>query len=604
MNKKLREKIEEIKLAEDFSCWYLVKQETKFVDNCYLVSFLKDYQSLGGPGNLEDYIKKRATQLKAEKGIEVTGTHRALRVASVYGLIAMPTSRFEDANVTDTFKEITDRCKGDYEKMSLYQDIIDRQLEKVYIGSSLDNKKDSTRKDYRLFAVMLLYKVLLELGQTTGNYSIDMLEYKMIVATTKKYEDFLETLYLIKMLREDDQARMELQQYTGKVDNRMNVAIKQLSTITVSSSGIQLNDESIERVREVVYLYEKNGGDLSDEEYLKLLGSTDPIVNVQENTRAKECKGNNILLYGVPGAGKSWTVKHEYTHGSTNVERVVFHPDYTYSDFVGQIFPKVHEDKSVSYEFVPGPFTRILKSAWSDGDNHYWLVVEEINRGNAPAIFGDLFQLLDRDVNGVSEYGITNADIANEVFGDRERKVKLPGNLSIIATMNTSDQNVFTLDTAFQRRWQMRLIDNDFDSCEDTSLMSAEVLDTGIQWKDFAKEINKKIVDANSNNMLSTADKQLGTHFVSKAELSKSDVFAEKVLKYLWDDAVKMNHEQVFDPKYRELRVVVKDFKDYSGSERLEIFNDLVKKAMQEVINNLNDDPMEPAETFDGSDAD
>lgn len=310
---------------------------------------------------------------------------------------------------------------------------------------------------------------------------------------------------------------------------------------------------------------------------------------------------SNILLYGVPGAGKSFTVEHEYIKGSDKVERVVFHPDYTYSDFVGQILPVVHEDKSVSYEFVAGPFTRILKAAWNDLDNHYWLIIEEINRGNASAIFGDLFQLLDRKDDGTSEYEITNADIAKVVFEDHDRKVGLPGNLSIIATMNTSDQNVFTLDTAFQRRWRMRLIDNDFDACEDTELMTSEVVDTGIQWKDFGKEINRRIVEANSGNMISTADKQLGTHFVSKNELSKTDVFAEKVLKYLWDDAVKLNHEQVFDPNYKELREVVKDFKAGDGIAKLEVFNKTVRKALQTIIDGMNDGTFDSNEEPYGS---
>ena len=298
---------------------------------------------------------------------------------------------------------------------------------------------------------------------------------------------------------------------------------------------------------------------------------------------------SNVLLYGVPGAGKSYTVEHEYTKGSDKVERVVFHPDYTYSDFVGQILPIVNEDKTATYEFVSGPFTRILKEAQDDQDAHYWLIIEEINRGNAPAIFGDLFQLLDRKEDGSSEYAITNADIAKEVYGDSGKKVTLPGNLSIIATMNTSDQNVFTLDTAFQRRWQMRMIDNDFDACSDTDLMNTTVLDTEVKWKDFAKVINRSIVEANASNMISTADKQLGTHFVSKNELqSKSEVFAEKVLKYLWDDAVKMNPDKVFSPEYKELRLVIKDFNSETGSEKLNVFNKRIRTALQEIVDSLN----------------
>ena len=179
--------------------------------------------------------------------------------------------------------------------------------------------------------------------------------------------------------------------------------------------------------------------------------------------------GTNVLLYGVPGSGKSWTIEHEYCKKGTHVERLVFHPDYTYSDFIGQILPVVAEDGQVSYQFTAGPFTNILKDAYLNPTEEYILVIEEINRGNAPAIFGEVFQLLDRKVIasekyddgmpiGTSEYGITNANIAKIVYGDSKHKVKIPSNLSIIGTMNTSDQNVFTLDTAFQRRWEMRLI--------------------------------------------------------------------------------------------------------------------------------------------------
>lgn len=352
---------------------------------------------------------------------------------------------------------------------------------------------------------------------------------------------------------------------------------------------------ALPKITDVVF--EKNSETKTITILLELNTDYNSSAEMIDDSESEDLPAANYLLYGVPGAGKSFIVEREYIRGSDNVERVVFHPDYTYSDFVGQILPVVHEDKSVSYEFMAGPFTRILNAAWNDPDNHYWLIIEEINRGNAPAIFGDLFQLLDRKDDGTSEYEITNADIARVVFKDYERKVGLPGNLSIIATMNTSDQNVFTLDTAFQRRWLMRLIDNDFDACDDTELMTSEILDTGIQWKDFGKEINKRIVEANVGNMISTTDKQLGTHFVTKSELSKADVFAEKVLKYLWDDAVKMNPEQVFSSEYKELRTVIKDFKEGDGPNRLDVFNNTVKKALQTIIDGMFDS----SEDLDGS---
>jgi 5-methylcytosine-specific restriction endonuclease McrBC GTP-binding regulatory subunit McrB len=170
--------------------------------------------------------------------------------------------------------------------------------------------------------------------------------------------------------------------------------------------------------------------------------------------------GKNVLLYGVPGSGKSHTINEDYCNDENRMERLVFHPDYTYSHFVGQILPSVTEGNVIN-SFTPGPFTRLLKKAYDNPGEDYYLIVEEINRGNAPAIFGEVFQLLDRIDSGESEYGISNAYIAGIVYGDESRKVRIPSNMSIIGTMNTSDQNVFTLDTAFQRRWNMRMIEND-----------------------------------------------------------------------------------------------------------------------------------------------
>lgn len=171
----------------------------------------------------------------------------------------------------------------------------------------------------------------------------------------------------------------------------------------------------------------------------------------------------NILFYGVPGCGKSYSVEQRYESQVTNNQckvRVVFHPDYTYSDFVGQVMPVLEkvtksdgtEEEKLQYKFVPGPFTRILEVAYANHQEKCLLIIEELNRGNAPAIFGEIFQLLDRNDDGSSKYAIYNSDIANEVHKDKLCPIKLPSNLTIVATMNTSDQNVFTMDTAFQRR--------------------------------------------------------------------------------------------------------------------------------------------------------
>jgi R1.llaJI len=221
------------------------------------------------------------------------------------------------------------------------------------------------------------------------------------------------------------------------------------------------------------------------------------------------------------------------------MERIVFHPDYNYSDFVGQILPKIKEDSSVSYEFVPGPFTNLVRKAYDDPTKKYFLIIEELNRGNAPAIFGDIFQLLDRNKDGSSEYEITNNDVAQIVYGDKNHKVSIPSNMSIICTMNTSDQNVFTLDTAFQRRWHMKLIENKFRGENGKQIAKTKILDTDVTWGHFVTSINDIILSKNIR-ITSSEDKRLGTNFIGDDDLKyvenkeeQNSRFPEKVLKYL-----------------------------------------------------------------------
>ena len=274
---------------------------------------------------------------------------------------------------------------------------------------------------------------------------------------------------------------------------------------------------------------------------------------------------DNILLYGVPGCGKSYTIKTEYCNDDDHMERAVFHPDYTYSDFVGQILPRVDEGH-IEYRFEPGPFTRILKKAVESPDESFYLVVEEINRGNAPAIFGDIFQLLDRDESGCSEYGVSNENISQYVYGDVTTKIKIPGNLFVLATMNTSDQNVFTLDTAFKRRWTMRMIENNIDACE---YADHQICAWGITWGTFAKTINQKITELGENN-LSNEDNRLGAYFVREADLNDAERFGEKILMYLWNDAFKFDHDKVFKAEYRTLDELIAGFVRVGNA----VFND------------------------------
>lgn len=266
---------------------------------------------------------------------------------------------------------------------------------------------------------------------------------------------------------------------------------------------------------------------------------------------------DNILLYGVPGSGKSYTIKTEYCNDDALMERTVFHPDYTYSDFTGQILPRV-DNGHIEYRFEPGPFTRILKKAVDHPENHYFLIVEEINRGNAPAIFGDIFQLLDRDADGASEYGVNNENISGYVYGDADTKIRIPGNLSLLATMNTSDQNVFTLDTAFKRRWNMVCVPNDFENCR---LRNIKIDGLDITWQQFAETVNAMIAE-NLRDSLGGEDKRLGAYFATEAQLRDRRQFAEKVLAYLWDDVFRYDPEVIFSSGVRTLEELVASFAD------------------------------------------
>ena len=330
-----------------------------------------------------------------------------------------------------------------------------------------------------------------------------------------------------------------------------------------------------------------------------------------------------IIYYGVPGSGKSHEIKHkleteyeipEQQH-DVFVERTVFHPEYTNADFIGQIMPKLVQGKT-DFVFKPGPFTSILKKALCDSQNRYVLIIEEINRGNAAAIFGELFQLLDRiddaskktshekELNtygkGWSEYFVMNSEINNYIRDSDDTfdgkaldlngihfsantGIRLPPNLSILATMNTSDQNVFTLDNAFQRRWDMKLIENVFGDTEEETNQRNAFVDSAkqITWEKFQTAINIKIGKMSEDAGLSSMeDKRLGCWFVKAIKLGNDyiiskDLFAEKVLKYLWDDAFKFCREKVFN-NYTNLESLTRDFK---GDKEFSVFKDLFSET-------------------------
>lgn len=330
-------------------------------------------------------------------------------------------------------------------------------------------------------------------------------------------------------------------------------------------------------------------------------GSCDYNYNSNENEITADNKfASNILLYGVPGCGKSHKVEKDYESKITNEQckiRVVFHPDYTYSDFVGQLLPVLKEvenaqgetEEKLQYEFVLGPFTQILKTAYANPYEQCLLIIEELNRGNAPAIFGEIFQLLDRKDNGESKYAIYNRDISKALYDEPNKLITLPPNLTIVATMNTSDQNVFTMDTAFQRRWQMKHIPNRFtgESLDEKTInhVAKHLPNSEISWGVFAQTVNKKMHTANLG-FGGTEDKSLGVYFATDNDLDDAERFAEKVLKYLWDDAFKLGRKELFNDCSQGLSAVIEAYEDANGDPLKkvlvpEVYNEMQKKMAE-----------------------
>jgi hypothetical protein len=245
----------------------------------------------------------------------------------------------------------------------------------------------------------------------------------------------------------------------------------------------------------------------------------------------------NVIFYGSPGTGKSFTVESN-TSGHSKT-RITFHPETDYQSFVGSYKP-VMDGVAIKYEFVPQAFTKAYCQAWLNPDKPHYLIIEEINRGNCAQIFGDLFQCLDRDETGKSKYEIDCdkdlADYLNKIFAGRgiiDDKIILPKNLYIYATMNTSDQSLFPMDSAFKRRWDWVFIPIDYD---DAKQITVEVdPTTKYNWSNFIKNINPKIKD-----LTGSEDKQLGNRFVNPNDKKITlEQFKSKVLFYLWSEIYK-----------------------------------------------------------------
>lgn len=270
-------------------------------------------------------------------------------------------------------------------------------------------------------------------------------------------------------------------------------------------------------------------------------------------------EAHQIIYYGAPGTGKSHEVKKQTGEllddgkevDLPNVFRTTFHPDTDYAAFVGCYKPAMRptskeektltgKDEEIAYTFVPQVFTDAYVYAYSNPTEQTYLVIEEINRGNCAQIFGDLFQLLDRK-DGKSEYKIkADKDLAKYLAdtlgvdseGIKDGKLCLPANLHILATMNTSDQSLFPMDSAFKRRWEWEYVPINYGTDVQSGEFEITIDKKNYSWVQFIEKVNEKIFA-----LTQSEDKQMGNFFIKHSIDDKG--FKSKVMFYLWYEVLR-----------------------------------------------------------------
>ncbi|MEY4978828.1 MAG: hypothetical protein RLZZ352_1098 [Pseudomonadota bacterium] len=334
------------------------------------------------------------------------------------------------------------------------------------------------------------------------------------------------------------------------------------------------------------------------------------------------------IIFGSPGTGKSHridaeiipnTLRIDVSKSPENIIKTVFHPEYTYSDFIGKLLPITRAGK-VEYNFYEGHFLRalgqayknIIKSHDKQGNliegvqiDNVVLVIDEINRGNSSSIFGSIFQLLDRDESGWSSYSINingvafikileiiGVNFSYDSRGDVEeyklkphdgvkrletlqekisflkfdllnRTIKIPPNLSIVATMNTSDSSIYYMDSAFKRRWDWEFIDINSKSIAADGVAFKSVT----EWINFIAKLNE-FIRSNHKYIRGIEDKQIGQYFIKSHPISKTSV-QSKLMFFLWDSVFSRDKKPLASLLYGD---------DISQYDQLITFGDFAKQ--------------------------
>lgn len=418
------EYLENLNNIEKGYCWYLVKQDTTFWKQCYFVSILEEYKTQNSNLNFEEFFKIKIDELN-KLGLNLIPNHRALRIAYFYGLLDDPArkySNYSKANATPVYFEILKRTGGSFEKVELYKDIIQSQIEKMYISSIIDEKNETTREDFKLYPILFLYKILLELGYTTGKFELSYDEYKFFVITQPRYECFLDCLFLIKESRLNKEILISARGYKDKLDSRFNLTLNELATLDIDDNKISLEPNSIQYVSDLIHFYENNKFP-EEKDYINFLTSNRAINPFLQKLKKEDTviykdklvsdfplSKPFLLLAGVSGTGKSRFVRQQ-AEKTGEFQLVAVRPDWHEpSDLLGYV-----SRLSGKAEYVMTDVLKFIVKAWQAVENAgviangevsgslgqladvppFWLCLDEMNLAPVEQYFADYLAVLE-----------------------------------------------------------------------------------------------------------------------------------------------------------------------------------------------------------------
>lgn len=533
---------------------YYYKQNT-WVANADYIEYIKNYLLEKGIDN-----KEREPQHYTKR----------MQVLSYFGFI-----EFEDFANTQSNRRITDLGKKFYEAIKNdnqieINKILLKSLEKTVFGR---NNCGAPTSDSDVDAPILCIRAILDLEYINKNEFAYLLyniqdkgfTYSTIISEIKDIRNGI-----LQPLQLPDEAQKYTDWKPINFLERFNFLETENSQTTIKDDVLRQYKKQLQNLK--IYNIDKN---IITED--TKMPEKKPFENFDYKVfDDNDEKRYNRIIFGAPGTGKSHQIDtdKDCLKLLDIFERVTFHPNYTYSQFVGTYKPVSIGNGDIEYKYVEGPFMRLLVAALENAKDsnrtnpkRYLLIIEEINRANVAAVFGDMFQLLDRK-DGVSEYEIQTSEdvrkyLADKLGGEPEnyKTLKLPNNFYIWATMNSADQGVQPMDAAFKRRWDFEYLNIDSGAFNINIPIPMGTDHNGevttwkdVDWNDLRNNINntlKKISGVNE-------DKLLGPFFIGNKEKltdlitnkkNFNDLFKSKVLMYLYEDVVKMQPSELFNVK-------------------------------------------------------